>query len=213
MELYRTTLEKGMRAEETSMAFGPRENAGKSSNREPRDLSKLIVIIYVSFSLLAGGWAAAQITNSSSSPDGKFAAAAAAGGMAEVKLGELAQQNGSSDTVKSFGQQMVTDHTKAGDDLKSVALQQGITLPMDMSKQDQDTYDRLSQLHGRQFDKEYAQDMVMDHEKDIADFQKEASSGKNASLRDFATRTLPTLKNHLRMAEDMNHKILASSGY
>ncbi len=195
------------------MAFGPSERATVLSKRKPRDLSKLIVIMYVSFSLLAGGWAAAQIASGSSSPDGKFAAAAASGGMAEVKLGQLAQQNGNSGAVKSFGQQMVTDHSKAGDDLKSVAQKEGMTLPMDISKEDQDTYDRLSQLHGAQFDKEYAQDMVKDHQKDIADFQKEASSGKNASLKDFASRTLPTLKNHLRMAQDMHHKVSASSGY
>jgi putative membrane protein len=169
--------------------------------------------MYVSFSLLAGGWAAAQIASGASSPDGKFAAAAASGGMAEVKLGQLAQQNGNSGAVKSFSQQMVTDHSKAGDDLKSVAQKEGMILPIDISKQDQDTYDRLSQLHGAQFDKEYAQDMVKDHQKDIADFQKEASSGKNASLTDFATRTLPTLKNHLRMAQDVEHKVSAGSDY
>lgn len=195
------------------MAFGPGESAPQASKRKPRDLSKLIVVMYVSSSLLAGGWAAAQLASGASSPDGKFAAAAASGGMAEVKLGQLAQQNGNSDAVKSFGQRMVTDHSKAGDDFKNVAQREGVTLPMDISKEDQDTYDGLSQLHGAQFDKEYAQDMVKDHQKDIADFQKEASSGKIASLQDFASRTLPTLKNHLRMAQDMEHKVSASSGY
>jgi putative membrane protein len=195
------------------LSFGPPEKIEQSAKRRPRDLSKMIVLIYVSFSLLAGGWAAAQMTNGSSSPDGKFAAAAASGGMAEVKLGHLAQQNGSSDAVKSFGKQMVTDHSKVGDDLKSVAQTEGMTLPMDMAREDQETYDHLSQLHGAQFDKEYAQDMVTDHQKDIADFQKEASSGKDASLKDFANRTLPTLKNHLRMAQDMERKVSASSGY
>jgi putative membrane protein len=195
------------------MAFGPGERSAQPGKRKPRDLSKLIVIMYVSFSLLAGGWAATQIASGESSPDGKFAAAAASGGMAEVKLGQLAQQNGSSEAVRSFGQQMVTDHSKTGDDLKNVAQKEGTTLPVDISKEDQDTYDQLSQLHGAQFDKEYAQDMVKDHQKDIADFQKEASSGKNPSLKDFASRTLPTLKNHLRMAQDMEHKVAASSGY
>ena len=195
------------------MAFGPSERAAQPSKRKPRDLSKLIVIMYVSFSLLAGGWAAAQIASGSSSLGGTFAAAAASGGMAEVQLGQLAQQNGNSDAVKSFGQQMVTDHSKAGDDLKNVAQKEGMALPMNISKEDQDTYDRLSQLHGAQFDQKYAQDMVKDHQKDIADFQQEASSGKNASLKDFASRTLPTLKNHLRMAQDMEHKVSAGSGY
>jgi len=74
----------------------------------------------------------------------------------QVELGELAQQKGTSDKVKDFGQKMVTHHSKAGDDLKQVAQQQGLNLPEEMSKQDRATYDWLSKLEGKQFDEAYA---------------------------------------------------------
>jgi putative membrane protein len=138
-----------------------------------------------------------------SATDDKFAAEAASGGMAEVKLGELAQQKATSDKIKDFGQKMVTDHSKAGDELKQVAQQQGFNLSEELSKQDQATYDRLSKLGGKQFDEAYARAMLTDHQKDVAAFEKEASSGKNEALKDFALRTLPTLKEHLKMAHDI----------
>jgi putative membrane protein len=135
--------------------------------------------------------------------DAHFAKEAAQGGMAEVKLGQLAQEKGSSDTVKSFGKRMVDDHSKAGDKLKEVASRENITLPNDLSAKDQATYDGLSKLNGAAFDRAYARDMVKDHETDVAAFQKEASSGKDDSLKGFASETLPTLQDHLKQAKEM----------
>jgi putative membrane protein len=135
--------------------------------------------------------------------DAHFAKEAAQGGMAEVKLGQLAQEKGSSDTVKSFGKRMVDDHSKAGDKLKEVASRENITLPTDLSAKDQATYDGLSKLNGAAFDRAYARDMVKDHETDVAAFQKEASSGKDDSLKGFASETLPTLQDHLKQAKEM----------
>jgi len=123
--------------------------------------------------------------------------------MAEVKLGQLAQEKGSSDAVKSFGKRMVDDHSKAGDKLKEVASHESITLPSDLSAKDQATYDRLSTLNGGAFDRAYSRDMVKDHETDIAAFQKEANAGKNDSLKSFASETLPTLQDHLKQAKEM----------
>lgn len=141
----------------------------------------------------AGAWA--------QSGDTTFANKAASGGMAEVKLGQLAADKGASDFVKQFGQRMVQDHSKANDDLKSVAAKDNITLPTDLDAKDQATYDRLSKLSGAAFDHAYLSDMMKDHKMDIALFQTEASSGKNSDLKDFATRTLPTLKQHLEMLQ------------
>jgi putative membrane protein len=143
--------------------------------------------------------------------DAKFAAEAASGGMAEVKLGELAQQKGSSASVKAFGQRMVVDHTKAGDDLQKVAQEQGMTLPEKISKTDQMTYDRLAKLDGAQFDAAYAQAMLQDHQTDVAAFEKQASSGSNAALKAFASRTLPTLKEHLKLAKELTQSTAAAS--
>jgi putative membrane protein len=138
-----------------------------------------------------------------SASDSKFVSEAASGGMAEVKLGQLAQEKASSEKIKEFGQKMVTDHTKASEELKQVAQQQGLTLPQEMSRQDQATYDRLSKLQGKQFDEAYAHAMMTDHQKDVAAFQKEASSGKNDGLKQFASQTLPTLQEHLKMAQEL----------
>ncbi len=138
---------------------------------------------------------------STSAADTKFAKEAAAGGMAEVKLGQLAAEKGSSDFVKQFGQKMVDDHGKANDDLKSVAEKENITLPTEMMPKEQALYDRLSKMSGSDFDAAYTKAMTTDHKKDVADFQKEANGGQNASLKDFATRTLPTLQQHLQMIQ------------
>jgi putative membrane protein len=143
--------------------------------------------------------------------DSHFAKEAAQGGMAEVKLGQLAQEKGSSDSVKSFGKRMVDDHSKAGDKLKEVASRESITLPSDISVKDQATYDRLSKLSGSAFDRAYARDMVKDHETDVAVFQREATSGKNDSLKSFASETLPTLQDHLKQAKEMMKSVGGTS--
>jgi putative membrane protein len=135
--------------------------------------------------------------------DAHFAKEAAQGGMAEVKLGQLAEEKGSNDSVKSFGKRMVGDHSKADDKLKEVASRESITLPTDISAKGQATYDRLSKLNGAAFDRAYARDMVKDHETDVAAFQKEANAGKNDSLKSFASETLPTLQDHLKQAKEM----------
>ena len=135
--------------------------------------------------------------------DAHFAKEAAQGGMAEVKLGQLAQEKGSNDSVKSFGKRMVDDHSKAGDKLKEVTSRENISLPSDVSAKDQGTYDRLSKLNGAAFDRAYARDMVKDHEADVAAFQKEANAGKDDSLKGFASEALPTLQDHLKQAKEM----------
>jgi putative membrane protein len=135
--------------------------------------------------------------------DAHFAKEAAQGGMAEVKLGQLAQEKGANDSVKSFGKRMVDDHSKAGDKLREVTSRENITLPMDISAKDQATYNRLSKLNGAAFDRAYARDMVKDHETDVAAFQKEANTGRDDSLKGFASETVPTLQDHLKQAEEM----------
>jgi putative membrane protein len=139
--------------------------------------------------------------------DTTFAKKAAQGGMAEVKMGQLAQQKGTADSVKKFGARMVEDHSKAGTELKGVATQEKITLPTDMNAKDKATYDMLSKLSGAAFDRAYARYMVRDHEEDVAEFTKEANSGHNPAVKDFATQTLPTLQDHLKEAKEMRQNV------
>jgi putative membrane protein len=144
-----------------------------------------------------------------SSADKKFAMGAAQGGLAEVELGHLAAQKGQSEKVKQFGQRMVDDHTNANNQLKSLAAKDNITLPTSINAKDQALKDKLSGLSGADFDRTYMQSMVKDHQKDISEFQKEANSGSNADLKGFAAQTLPTLQEHLRMAQDAEQTVMS----
>jgi putative membrane protein len=143
--------------------------------------------------------------------DEQFAKKAAQGGMAEVKMGQLAQEKGSSDAVKQFGRRMVTDHTKAGQELKEAAAKENITLPTELDAKDQATYDKLSKLSGTAFDKEYARDMVKDHQEDVSEFASESNGGQREAIKAFATETLPTLKDHLKEAREMRQSVGGSS--
>lgn len=138
------------------------------------------------------------------SKDHAFMVKAAQGGMAEVKLGQLAQENGQSQQVKDFGKKMVDDHSKANDQLKQVASQKGVTLPAEPDAKDKAQYDKLSKLKGDAFDKAYTKEMLTDHKKDVAEFQKEANSGADPDVKSFASQTLPTLQDHLQMVQQMN---------
>ena len=137
------------------------------------------------------------------STDRSFALAANSGGLAEVKLGRLAQQKGQSEKVKAFGERMAMDHGKAGGDLKQAAEKSGIRLPAGMNRKDQEVCQRLAKLEGPAFDQAYAEAMVKDHEEDVAAFEREAAGGQDPSIKDFARRTLPTLQEHLRLAREM----------
>jgi putative membrane protein len=146
-----------------------------------------------------------------SASDKKFVREAAQGGMAEVEMGKLATEKASNPEVKKFGQRMVDDHTKAGDQLKEVASSKGISVPDKLSAKDEATKLRLSKLSGEQFDKAYMSDMVKDHTQDVADFQRESSSGMDPDVKNFASQTLPTLKDHLRQAKEIAPTTSASA--
>jgi putative membrane protein len=138
--------------------------------------------------------------------DSSFIRKAAEGGMAEVKLGQLAKEKASNQTVKDFGERMVKDHSKAGDELKEVASKKGISLRDSMNATDKALYDRLSKLSGGEFDQEYMRAMVKDHEEDAAEFRRVSQSAKDPEVREFVSKTLPTLEEHLRLARDTASK-------
>lgn len=132
----------------------------------------------------------------------KFAQNAAMAGMAEVKLGQLALEKSNNDDIKKFAQMMVDDHTKANDELKSMAQSKSIELPTDIGKHQKD-YDKLSKLSGTEFDKEYADGMVKDHKEVVSMFEKEANKGDDPDTKAWAAKTLPTLQMHLQHAQDL----------
>lgn len=129
--------------------------------------------------------------------DAKFAVAAANGGMAEVELGQLAQQKAANARVKDFGGMMVSDHSKANVELKALAKSKGITLPVAIDAEEQKVKDELSAKSGADFDKAYVSNMIDDHKKDIGEFEEASKNCKDTDLKAFAVKTLPTLKMHL----------------
>lgn len=149
-------------------------------------------------------------SGSLSAADLAFAKEAARGGLAEVDLGNMAKDKASSGDVKQFGDKMVTDHSKANDELKSLAEQKNVTLPSSIAAKDKATETRLSKLSGDAYDKAYMRDMVTDHEHDVAAFRKEAKSGKDPDLKAFASKTLPTLEEHLKLAKETAAKVGAT---
>ncbi|HEY4562005.1 MAG TPA: DUF4142 domain-containing protein [Thermoanaerobaculia bacterium] len=146
-------------------------------------------------------------TSKLSASDSKFVKEAAVGGMEEVQLGQLAAQKASDPDVKNFGQRMVDDHSKANDQLKQVASQKGITVPSTLPASKQKDVDKLSKLSGAAFDKAYVKMMVDDHKKDVAEFKKTLTSAKDADVKSFASTTLPTLQDHLKMIEDIHSRM------
>ena len=139
--------------------------------------------------------------------DKRFFMEAAAGGMAEVELGRLAADKASNADVRQFGQRMVDDHGKANDELKTLAFQKNVTLPADLGAKHKATRDRLAKLSGEAFDKAYMRDMVADHDKDVAAFQRVSKTAKDDDLKAFAAKTLPTLQEHQKMAKEINAKV------
>jgi putative membrane protein len=143
--------------------------------------------------------------------DASFLKDAAAGGFAEVKLGELAQQNAASDRVKEFGRKMIDDHSRMGEQVKSLAANKRVDLPTDMGIKEKIDYKLLSSKKGADFDRAYMAAMVKDHENDVAQFEKEADNGKDGEVRALASKALPTLRQHLQMAQDVAGEVEASA--
>jgi len=132
--------------------------------------------------------------------DMHFVKVAAMAGMAEVNDGTLAANMGDS-TVKNIGSTMVADHTKANQELASIAKEKGVPLPAQIDSRDAAVYAQLKTLSGASFDAKYLQTQLKAHQKAINLFKAEASTGSDPDLQSFATSTLPTLEMHLSMIQ------------
>ncbi|HLO76986.1 MAG TPA: DUF4142 domain-containing protein [Magnetospirillum sp.] len=141
--------------------------------------------------------------------DRNFAEHAMAGGMMEVQLGKLADQRAQNEAVKQFGQRMVTDHSKANQQMSELGSRLGLSAPADLPREQRHTVDKLAGLSGAEFDRAYMSTMIDDHKKDIGEFRKQADKGDNADLKSLAQQTLPTLEQHLRLAEDTQSRLSA----
>lgn len=144
---------------------------------------------------------------SSAKDSNKFATNAAQGGLAEVEFGRLATQRAGDASVREFGARMVADHSRANSELKSIAGQKGIQLPTEINSEQKSEMEKLSKMSGAEFDKEYMSAMLKDHETDVKDFDTQAKDGNDPEIKAFAGKTLPTLQQHLQMAQQTAQKV------
>jgi len=141
-----------------------------------------------------------------SKDDQEFLTKAAQGGIAEVELGTTASQKGASADVKAFGNQMVTDHSKANDELKQLAQQKGFAVPAEPNAEQKELASKLATKTGKAFDENYTEAMVKDHEEDVKEFEKASKDANDPDVKAWAAKTLPTLQHHLQMAKDAHKK-------
>lgn len=154
--------------------------------------------------------ASASAFAAGSPADHRFVTEAARAGADEVVLGRLAAEQGRSPAVKTFGKHMVDDHTRAGEELEAAARKDGIDLPADAGTKPPGS-ERLASLHGDEFDRAYAKQMVQDHEKAVALFRRQAQAEGQSNVKAFAQKTLPTLEGHLRMARELQPQVQADA--
>lgn len=148
-----------------------------------------------------------RLMTGAKAPDQPFVTKAAGASMAEVELGKMALEKAASEEVKKFAQRMIDDHSRANDALKTLAQSKNITLPDGTDPHVTATENRLSKLSGASFDRAFMQAMIVDHRKAVNDFRLASRSAKDAEVKGWAAKTLPTLEEHLKMAQTTNSAV------
>jgi len=148
-----------------------------------------------------------NVNNDVKEDDSDFMIAAANGGMMEVEAGKIAQSNAAASNVKTFGSQMIADHNKAGEELKALAASKNVILPETPGEDVQGHLNEMKGLKGIKFDKHYVDMMVNDHDKTVSMFEEAAKDAKDADVRAWAAKTLPTLKGHQAAAKAMKERM------
>lgn len=151
--------------------------------------------------------AAPAFAQNKSMTDQQFVDFAAQTDMAEANLGQLAQDNASSQDVKDYGQMLATDHTNDFSQLHAAAQSATLTVPDAIdSAHNKAMITPYQKLKGTAFDRHYIRDMVAGHTKAIAVYKKEATNAQNDALKTYAQAALPTLQKHLDQAKDLEKK-------
>ena len=167
----------------------------------------LVLSLPTAFALAAGAKSDSKVP----SADEQFLKDAAAGGMMEVELGKIAADKAVNDQVKAFGRQMQQDHGKANDELKTLAANKGVQIPTALAGKPKRTVDRLSKLSNAEFDRQYIRTMIDDHKEDLKAFQREADKGKDPDVKQFASKYVPMVQNHLEMAQATGKQLKVAS--
>ncbi|MGY8527549.1 DUF4142 domain-containing protein [Paracidovorax citrulli] len=142
------------------------------------------------------------------SDDRRFMENAAQGGLAEVEGSRMAEQKSQNAEVKAFAARMIKDHTAANDELKALASRKGYTPPTEPSIVQRTELKALSVLDGERFDKMFASRIgVAAHESTLKMFQEAAQRAQDPDVKAFASKHVPALEMHLKMAQDLNRKV------
>ncbi len=139
--------------------------------------------------------------------DSNFLMKAAEGNLAEVQLGQLAKDKASDSSVKDFAQRMIDDHMKVLTEIQKMGGDKAVSIPSQLNAKDSATKNRLSKLSGAEFDRAYMTDMVSDHRQDVKEFEQQSKSATDPDIKAFAAKTLPTLQEHLHMAEKIHAEL------
>ncbi len=140
------------------------------------------------------------------SADVKFVKHEAAAGMALVKLAGLGAQKAGRADVKAFAEMLVTDHTKANEELTKLAATKGVELSAVIDPKHAETFQKLEKTESADFDKEFLAEMTSGHKKCIGNFEDAAKDSKDSDLKMWADKMLPTLKTHLEQAKELSSK-------
>jgi putative membrane protein len=138
--------------------------------------------------------------------DKEFVKTAAMGGMAEVEFSKIAETSANPE-VKRFAMRMVQDHTAANTELTALATSLGLEVPKALDSEHERIRERLQREQSNAFDRQYMHVMVEDHNKAVKLFHQEVSSGRNAELKQFARKTLPTIEEHQKMAIGLSRRL------
>jgi len=169
---------------------------------------RTVLFAGVALVLASSGFAQkAPAVTSSGSEDIEFVLDAAKGGMAEVELGKLAVEHAKNDEVKKFAQRMVDDHTKANGELEAFGTSHGVTATAEVEAKAKEAKERIMKLTGKSFDQAFVKQMVDDHTSTIKAFEDESKNGTDTDLKSWVDKTLPTLRDHLKMAKDLQKKV------
>jgi len=139
--------------------------------------------------------------------DAEFVKMAASDGLHEVELGKIGVEKGKHEAVKKFGQKMVDDHTKANQELKSVAKEAGLSVPDKMLEKHEKEVNKFREFKGDNFDAEYVKHQIKDHEMAVAMFTRASKEAKNDKVKAFAAKTLPVLQGHLEIAKKLQEQV------
>jgi putative membrane protein len=155
----------------------------------------------------SGATSSSAASSPSSNPDQEFVTKAAQGNSAEVELGKIVAAKSKDPSVKQFAQMMVKDHTTALNELQELAQTKNLNFNDDLPDDAKSLQQKLSSDTGKQLDKDYMDGMVEDHQKDVQEFTDKSQNAKDPDVRQWASKTLPTLQKHLEKAQQIDAKL------